>query len=101
MVHYHRSHQPRKPNADSTRDEDSHTIITLDCSTSSYYIKRTRPKLLSFLLLITFLSCCYVFAPLFLPTSFSFSHLCKQPPSLISQGFRFFFFGSVVGFSLC
>ncbi|XP_027902026.1 beta-1,2-xylosyltransferase XYXT1 [Vigna unguiculata] len=79
MVHYHRSHQPRKPNADSTRDEDSHTIITLDCSTSAYYIKRTRPKLLSFLLLITFLSCCYVFAPLFLPISFSFSHLYSPP----------------------
>ncbi|ESW34165.1 hypothetical protein PHAVU_001G130200 [Phaseolus vulgaris] len=74
MVHYHRSHQPRKPNADPTRDEDSHTIITLDCSSSAYY-KRTRPKLLSFLLLITFLSCCYVFAPFFLPTSFSFSLL--------------------------
>ncbi|KAL9331564.1 hypothetical protein ACSQ67_001174 [Phaseolus vulgaris] len=74
MVHYHRSHQPRKPNADSARDEDSHTIITLDCSSSAYY-KRTRPKLLSFLLLITFLSCCYVFAPFFLPTSFSFSLL--------------------------
>lgn len=74
MVHYHRYHQPRKANAEySIKDEESQNLV-LDCSTSSYY-KRTRPKLLSFLFLITFLSCCYVFAPLFLAPSFPFSLL--------------------------
>ena len=72
MVHYHRSHQPRKTNT----DEESQNTVMLDCSTSAYY-KRTRPKLLSFLFLITFLSCCYVFAPLFLGPSFPLSLLCK------------------------
>ncbi|KAG5083376.1 hypothetical protein JHK84_053414 [Glycine max] len=70
MVHYHRSHQPRKTNT----DEESQNTVMLDCSTSAYY-KRTRPKLLSFLFLITFLSCCYVFAPLFLGPSFPLSLL--------------------------
>ncbi|RDX70470.1 Protein O-linked-mannose beta-1,4-N-acetylglucosaminyltransferase 2, partial [Mucuna pruriens] len=69
MVHYHRYHQPRK----GATDEESQNLV-LDCSTSAYY-KRTRPKLLSFLFLITFLSCCFVFAPLFLGSSFPFSLL--------------------------
>ncbi|KAK7285626.1 hypothetical protein RJT34_20402 [Clitoria ternatea] len=69
MVHYHRYHQPRK----AATDEESQNLV-LDCS-SSAYCKRTRPKLLSFLFLITFLSCCYVLAPLFLGPSFSLSLL--------------------------
>ncbi|XP_027352096.1 beta-1,2-xylosyltransferase XYXT1-like [Abrus precatorius] len=73
MVHYHRSHQPRKAATESTKDEESQNLV-LDCSSSSYY-KRTRPKLLSFLFLITFLSCCYVFAPFFFPPSFTLSLL--------------------------
>ncbi|XP_057721146.1 xylan glycosyltransferase MUCI21 [Arachis stenosperma] len=75
MVHYHRYHQPRKASDPIiTKDEESQQNLVMDCSTSSYY-KRTRPKLLSFLFLITFLSCCYVLAPLFLPPSFTFSLL--------------------------
>lgn len=77
MVHYHRYHQPRKGVIDSNKDEESQNLV-LDCSTSAYY-KRTRPKLLSFLFLITLLSCCYVFAPLFLRPSFPFSLLCNSP----------------------
>ncbi|TKY62636.1 O-linked-mannose beta-1,4-N-acetylglucosaminyltransferase 2 [Spatholobus suberectus] len=73
MVRYHRYHQPRKSATESIKDEESQNLV-LDCSTSAYY-KRTRPKLLSFLLLITFLSCCYVFAPLFLGSSFPLSLL--------------------------
>ncbi|KAK7336532.1 hypothetical protein VNO77_17075 [Canavalia gladiata] len=67
MVHHHRYHQPRK--AAVAGDEESQNLV-LDCSS-----KRTRPKLLSFLFIITFLSCCYVLAPLFLPSSFTFSLL--------------------------
>lgn len=78
MVHYHRYHQLRKGAAD---EESQNNLVLVDCSSSGYY-KRTRwPKLLSFLFLITFLSCCYVFAPLFLaPSSFtlSLSLLCKH-----------------------
>ncbi|KAL2320730.1 hypothetical protein Fmac_029699 [Flemingia macrophylla] len=77
MVHYHRYHHPRKGATDSNRDEESQNLV-LDCSTSAYY-KRTRPKLLTFLFLITFLSCCYVFSPLFLRPSFSFSLVCNSP----------------------
>ncbi|KAL5059303.1 hypothetical protein RYX36_030907 [Vicia faba] len=73
MVHHH-----RKRSSDSIKDEESH-IHLLDCSTSVYY-KRTKPKLLSFLFLITFLSCCYVFAPFFLGPSFSLSLLYSNGP---------------------
>ncbi|KAK7244565.1 hypothetical protein RIF29_39389 [Crotalaria pallida] len=73
MVHYHRYHQPRKASEFIHKDEESQNLV-MDCSSSVYY-KRTRPKLLSFLCLITFLSCCYVLAPLFIGPSFTFSHL--------------------------
>lgn len=69
MVHHHRYHQLRK-SSEFIKDEESQNLM-LDCS--SY--KRTKPKLFSFLLLITFLSCFYVFAPLFLGPSFSLSLL--------------------------
>ncbi|XP_061357731.1 xylan glycosyltransferase MUCI21-like isoform X1 [Gastrolobium bilobum] len=72
MVHYHRYHQPRKA-SEFVKDEESQNLV-LDCSGSGYY-RRTRPKLLSFLFLISFLSCCYVLAPLFLRDSFTFSLL--------------------------
>ncbi|XP_058738220.1 xylan glycosyltransferase MUCI21 [Vicia villosa] len=75
MVYHH-----RKRSSDSTKDEESHIpLMDCSCSTSVYY-KRTKPKLLSFLFLITFLSCCYVFAPFFLGPSFSLSLLYSNGP---------------------
>lgn len=77
MVHHHRYHQLRKP-AEYIKDEESQNHV-MDCS-SSVYSKRTKPKLLTFLFLITFLSCCYVFAPFFLGPSFSLSLLYSYGP---------------------
>ncbi|KAK2416906.1 protein O-GlcNAc transferase [Trifolium repens] len=77
MVYHHRYHQLRKP-TEYIKDEESLNHI-MDCS-SSVYSKRTRPKLLSLLFLITFLSCCYVFAPFFLGPSFSLSLLYSYGP---------------------
>ncbi|XP_019454463.1 PREDICTED: uncharacterized protein LOC109355725 [Lupinus angustifolius] len=73
MVHYHRFHQPKKASEFIYKDEESQNLV-MDFSSYVYY-KWTRPKLLSFLFLITFLSCCYVFAPLFIGSSYNLSLL--------------------------
>ncbi|KAE9585275.1 hypothetical protein Lal_00017985 [Lupinus albus] len=69
MVHYHRYNQSRKASELINKDDESQNLV-MDCSNSVYY-KRSRPTLLSFLFLITFLSFCYVLAPLFIGSSFS------------------------------
>ncbi|OIV92318.1 hypothetical protein TanjilG_10528 [Lupinus angustifolius] len=73
MVHYHRYHQPRKAFESINKDEESQNLV-MDCS-SSVFCKRTRPKLITFLFLITFLSCYYVLAPIFFGPSFNLSLL--------------------------
>ncbi|KAE9590718.1 hypothetical protein Lal_00022996 [Lupinus albus] len=73
MVHYHRYHQPKKPFESINKDEESQNFV-MDCSSSVFY-KRTRPKLITFLFLITFLSFYYVLAPIFFGPSFNLSLL--------------------------
>ncbi|OIW11464.1 hypothetical protein TanjilG_26830 [Lupinus angustifolius] len=69
MVNYHRFNQSRKASEFINKDDESQNHV-MDCSNSVCY-KRNRPTLLSFLFLITFLSFCYVLAPLFIGSSFS------------------------------
>lgn len=62
MVRYHRLHQQwRKGDKHMEEDEESQALI-MDCGTAGCYFKRTRPKLLS-LLLLSLLSCCFLLAP--------------------------------------
>lgn len=62
MVRYHRlHHQWRKGDKHMEEDEEFQALI-MDCRTAGCYFKRTRPKLFS-LLLLSLLSCCFLFAP--------------------------------------
>ncbi|KAF3441982.1 hypothetical protein FNV43_RR15898 [Rhamnella rubrinervis] len=68
MVHYHRYHHWRK----GEPDEESQTLL-MDWVSPGYY-KKTRPKLFS-LLLLSFLSLCFVLAPHLFGWSSTFSLL--------------------------
>ncbi|GMN55372.1 hypothetical protein TIFTF001_024492 [Ficus carica] len=73
MVHYQRYHQWRKVQG-VEEDEEAHNSLVMEWANSGYY-KRTRPKLLS-LLLLSLLSCTFVFAPHLFGSPCSFSLLC-------------------------
>ncbi|PON53901.1 Glycosyltransferase [Parasponia andersonii] len=76
MVHHHHHHLRgnhwRKGQA-LEEDEESQTLVVMDCGSSGYY-KRTRPKLVS-LLLLSLLSCVFVLAPHLFGSSSTFSLL--------------------------
>ncbi|KAL5546338.1 hypothetical protein UlMin_006025 [Ulmus minor] len=80
MVHYQRYHQWRK--GLSTKDDEESQNLIMDCANSGLY-KRSRPKLLS-LLLLSLLSCTFVLAPYLFSSSSTFSLLYS--PEEESQG---------------
>ncbi|KAM6568316.1 hypothetical protein CsatB_016301 [Cannabis sativa] len=68
--HLHRYNHWRKGQA-LEDDEESQTFVVMDCGSFGYY-KRTRPTLVS-LLLLSLLSCVFVLAPHFFGSSSTFS----------------------------
>lgn len=92
MVHhhqqYHRVNHWRKGQA-LDEDEESQTLL-VDCGSSGYY-KRTRPKLVSLLLLSLF-SCVFILAPHLFGSSSTFSLLCKLFSLIGFFYFVYFFF---------
>lgn len=85
MVYHHRYNQlMRKSEA---IDEESQAILVMDCSKYSGLYKRTKPKLVS-LILLSLLSFTFVLTPHIFGCDSAFSLLCK-PLSLIALAFFF------------
>lgn len=75
MVHHHHHHHHRWRKGQAFEEDEESQALVMDCGSSGYY-KRTRPKLVS-LLLLSLLSCVFVLAPHLFGCSSTFSLLCK------------------------